>query len=39
MKVAVINSRTHLAGELHAHGPDARVGDFVRKAGVELDEI
>ena len=39
LKAAVNNSRARLAGELHALGPDARLGEFIRKAGVELDEI
>ena len=39
LREAVHNARTRLADDLRALGPETRLGDFMRDAGVELDEI
>ncbi|MDE0355588.1 MAG: DUF3427 domain-containing protein [Deltaproteobacteria bacterium] len=39
LREAVQNSRARLADDLRALGPETRLGDFMRKAGVELEEI
>ena len=39
LREAVRNARTRLADDLRALGPETRLGDFMRDAGVELDEV
>lgn len=39
LREAVQNSRARLADDLRALGPKTRLRDFMRKAGVELEEI
>ena len=39
LREAVRNARARLADDLRALGPETRLAGFMRKAGVELDEI
>ena len=39
LKTAVLNARARLADDLRALGPETRLGQFMRDAGAELDEI
>ena len=39
LREAMHNARTRLADDLRALGPETRLSDFMRDAGVELDEI
>ena len=39
LRAAVGNARARLAEDLRALGPETRLGDFIRKAGVDLDDI
>ena len=39
LREAVRNARTRRADDLRALGPETRLASFMRKAGVELDEI
>ena len=39
LREAIHNARTRLADDLRVLGPETRLAGFMRKAGVELDEI